>query len=393
MLSFHLFITSCFPMGVPIEWNVLFVYSMFVLFGHYAELSPLDVLDDPLLAVVLAVGLLVGPVLRQPPARTRSRSCPAMRYYAGNWAAIALAVPQGRGRSALDERITKTAKTIPEQLAVLYDDDTIRADRGQAPGLPLHAPARPGPERGAAPRSVDDLEDYEHQRGRGHRRRGAGLELRRRPPAPRAAAGRGPGRVRLRPGRPAGPDRWSPSPSGKPWVHWRIVDAADGLVEEGRIVVADLLDHQPWPEEGSIDLHAVEPVSDELLVVHHRRRPARRPPPHPAVPAADDPVLPGHRRRRPVDPAEPHRPVPGQLPGLRQGPRHLLPVGRLPLDDPHWTDDRAQRVAAFLWYYRLVGVVAFELTGQRWLLMSSRTPSSTSSSPTRRSASAGTRAG
>ncbi len=34
-----------------------------------------------------------------------------------------------------------------------------------------------------------------------------------------------------------------------------------------------------------------------------------------------------------------------------------------------WTDERAQRLAAFLWYYRLVGVVAFELTGERWLLM------------------------
>ena len=34
-----------------------------------------------------------------------------------------------------------------------------------------------------------------------------------------------------------------------------------------------------------------------------------------------------------------------------------------------WTDDRAQHVAAFLWYYRLVGVVAFELLGFRWLLM------------------------
>jgi hypothetical protein len=34
-----------------------------------------------------------------------------------------------------------------------------------------------------------------------------------------------------------------------------------------------------------------------------------------------------------------------------------------------WVDDRAQHIAAFLWYYRLVGVVAFELLGYRWLLM------------------------
>ncbi len=34
-----------------------------------------------------------------------------------------------------------------------------------------------------------------------------------------------------------------------------------------------------------------------------------------------------------------------------------------------WNDDRAQHLAAFLWYYRLVGVVAFELLGYRWLLL------------------------
>lgn len=35
----------------------------------------------------------------------------------------------------------------------------------------------------------------------------------------------------------------------------------------------------------------------------------------------------------------------------------------------NWTDGFAQRVAAFLLFYRLVGVVAFELTDQRWLLL------------------------
>lgn len=45
-------------------------------------------------------------------------------------------------------------------------------------------------------------------------------------------------------------------PLAKPWMHWRIVDAADGLVDEGRIVTADLLDHQPWPDEATIGIHA-----------------------------------------------------------------------------------------------------------------------------------------
>jgi hypothetical protein len=35
----------------------------------------------------------------------------------------------------------------------------------------------------------------------------------------------------------------------------------------------------------------------------------------------------------------------------------------------NWRNPFAVGVAAFLWYYRLVGVLAFELTGARWLLM------------------------
>ena len=56
----------------------------------------------------------------------------------------------------------------------------------------------------------------------------------------------------------------------------------------------------------------------------------------------------------------------------------------------NWTSLPAFQVSRFLYFYRLVGVVAFELTQVRGrCCWSSRTPSSTSSSPTRRSARAG----
>ncbi len=35
----------------------------------------------------------------------------------------------------------------------------------------------------------------------------------------------------------------------------------------------------------------------------------------------------------------------------------------------NWTNGAAFRIGQFLWYYRLVGVVAFELSGARWLLL------------------------
>ena len=58
----------------------------------------------------------------------------------------------------------------------------------------------------------------------------------------------------------------------------------------------------------------------------------------------------------------------------------------------NWTRAPAVGISRFLFFYRMVGVMAFELTGVRRCCWSSRTPSSTSSSPTRGCGCAGTRA-
>ena len=42
---------------------------------------------------------------------------------------------------------------------------------------------------------------------------------------------------------------------GSPTLDWRIVDAATGAIARGRIVTADLLDHQPWEADG-LALHS-----------------------------------------------------------------------------------------------------------------------------------------
>lgn len=252
MLCFHLFITSCFPMGVPIEWNVLFLYSMFVLFGHVAELSPADVLDRPLLVALLAAGLLVGPVLGN--LRPDKISfLPAMRYYAGNWAASLWLFRTGTS-TALDEHVTKTARTLVPQLELLYGEDTIRAVQGKLRAfrsMHLHGRAL----NAVLPLAVDDLEAYEITEGEstcgillgwnfgdGHLHHEQLLA------AVQARCHFAPGDLRC--------VFLESQPINRPWMHWRIVDAAEGLVDEGRIVVRDLLGHQPWPE-GDIPLHRV----------------------------------------------------------------------------------------------------------------------------------------
>jgi hypothetical protein len=249
MLAFHLFITSCFPMGVPIEWNVLFVYSMFVLFGEHAEISPLDVLEDPVLALLLLIGLLVGPVFGN--LRPDKVSfLPSMRYYAGNWAASLWLFRRGT-ETRLDDCLTKTAPTIDRQLAALYDEDTIRAVRGKLRAfrsMHLHGRAL----NAVLPRLVDDLEAYTIEEGEatagvvlgwnfgdGHLHHEQLLA------AVQAECRFGPGDLRVL--------VLESQPAGRPSVHWRTVDAATGPLEEGHVVVADLLAHQPFPDPGAID--------------------------------------------------------------------------------------------------------------------------------------------
>lgn len=261
MLLFHLFITSCFPMGVPIEWNVLFVYSMFFLFadlsfGDYGTVELADITGKPVVILALAIGLLVGPVLGN--LRPDKVSfLPGMRYYAGNWAASLWLFRKdadgGDCSTLLDERLTKTAGTINRQLAVLYDEDTIRAVNGKLRAfrsMHLHGRAL----NALLPTVVDDLEAYAVNEGEGT----AGVILgwnfgdghlhhEQLLAAVQAECGFAPGDLRVL--------ALESQPAGKPWMHWRVFDAADGLQAEGRVVVADLLAHQPWPEPGAIDIH------------------------------------------------------------------------------------------------------------------------------------------
>ncbi|MFI5624007.1 DUF3556 domain-containing protein [Nocardioides sp. NPDC051685] len=88
MVIFHLFITSLFPLAVPLEWNVLFAFATIFLFGGFPASDGYGVTDmsPPWLAVLIAAALLFFPVLGNFRPDLVS-FLPAMRQYSGNWAA------------------------------------------------------------------------------------------------------------------------------------------------------------------------------------------------------------------------------------------------------------------------------------------------------------------
>jgi hypothetical protein len=122
-LLLHGFITSNVPMGVPIEWNVMVVYGVFALFASHAEIGLLDA--GPAVGVLLAISALAVPIAGNlwP---DRISFLPAMRYYAGNWAA-SVWLFRGDSYRALHRELVMSSPWIDDQLARFYDEATATA--------------------------------------------------------------------------------------------------------------------------------------------------------------------------------------------------------------------------------------------------------------------------
>ncbi|TNM49510.1 DUF3556 domain-containing protein [Nocardioides albidus] len=87
MVLFHIFITSTFPLAVPLEWNILFGYIAIALFAGFPNGDGYSLFDfsEPWMLPVIAAGLLFFPVLGNLRPDLVS-FLPSMRQYAGNWA-------------------------------------------------------------------------------------------------------------------------------------------------------------------------------------------------------------------------------------------------------------------------------------------------------------------
>lgn len=242
MTLFHLFITSCVPMAVPIEWNFLMVYGAWFLFGVHADVSPLAV-SSPALASFLAIACVAVPLAGNLFPSRVSFLC-AMRYYAGNWP-YSIWLFKGDSSRKLDECLVKAAPRVPEQLRRFYDEDAaagllskIQAFRA----MHLHGRAV----QRLLPRAVPELDEYEYVDGElvvgvvlgwnfgdGHLH---DLRLLR---AVQSQCRFAEGELRCL--------FVEAQPMGRSKFAWSIADAATGVRETGEMDVRELVGLQPWP--------------------------------------------------------------------------------------------------------------------------------------------------
>ncbi len=247
MVIFHLNILSNLPMGVPLEWNVFFIFSLFYLFGHYGAIRATDLRSPVLLAIVIAAVAIViaGNLFPE-----KISFLPAMRYYAGNWATSLWCFRAG-AEDKIEANVVKSSALVVNQLTKLYGAATaeVMSDKVAAfRAMHTHGRAL----NGLLPRALGgeaNEADYRVREGEvvagplvgwnfgeGHLHNEQLIEAVQR----RCKFEDGDVRVIILEGQPI--------QTQKQW--YRIVDAKSGMIEAGYVDVADMLARQPWPEPG-----------------------------------------------------------------------------------------------------------------------------------------------
>ncbi|MDP7702487.1 DUF3556 domain-containing protein [Mycobacterium sp. TY815] len=244
MVLFHLNILSNLPMGVPLEWNVFFIFSLFYLFGHYGAIRATD-LRSPLLLALIAIAVAIVIVGNMFPEKISF--LPSMRYYAGNWATSTWCFRAG-AEDKIEADVVKSSALVVNQLTKLYGAATaeVMSDKvGAFRAMHTHGRAL----NGLLARAIDNEADYRVRDGEivagplvgwnfgeGHLHNEQLLEALQR----RCNFEDGDVRVIVLEGQPIHIQ--------KQW--YRIVDAKTGVIESGYVDVSDMLTRQPWPEPG-----------------------------------------------------------------------------------------------------------------------------------------------
>ena len=249
--ALHANIFFSIPMGVPLEWNVIFAYGAWVMYGEHADIRVWDI-DNPILWAILIVCTLAVPLWGNFRPGDASFLW-TMRYYAGNWANSMWITKPGT-LDRVDDAVVSAAPSQRRQFESMYDPElcereimpVIVGKMHTFRSMHLHGRAinslMPNALAGIDGAHLDDYEviDGEVFVGLalgwnfgdghfGHEQFLAALHKR---------CNFAPGDVRA--------IFLESQPLHTEWMEYRIIDGALGTIETGKIHVSDFANRQPW---------------------------------------------------------------------------------------------------------------------------------------------------
>ncbi|WP_009479827.1 DUF3556 domain-containing protein [Rhodococcus sp. JVH1] len=252
MVGFHLFIVSTFPLAVPLEWNVLFAYAtvfLFLGFPNWDGYAPWE-MSPPWLALIIVAALLFFPILGN--LRPDKVSfLPSMRQYAGNWASAVWAFAPG-AETKLNQVTRSAGNQIDQFVAFGYEPQWAEITLQKTIAWrSMHSQGR-----GMFSLLLTNLPDIDTRTvregeflcnsligfnfGDGHLHNEDLIR------AVQSQAHFEPGEAVI---------AWVESEAfGSGVQHYKLIDAALGVIERGTWKVADAVSEQPWLPNGPIPL-------------------------------------------------------------------------------------------------------------------------------------------
>lgn len=253
MVSFHLFIISTFPLAVPVEWNLLFAYATIFLFLGFPSWEGYAIADmsSPWLTVGLLAALCFFPILGNLRPDLVS-FLPAMRQYAGNWAAAVWAFAPGA-----EEKLNRVTRSAGNQVDQLIDYGYTPGDAELFAQQTIAWRSMHSQGRGLFSVLLKNLADVDSRTvregevvcntligfnfGDGHLHNEDLIR------AVQDEAHFEPGELIV---------VWVESqPIHRRVQHYKVIDAALGVIERGTWDPADAIEEQPWLPNGPIPLN------------------------------------------------------------------------------------------------------------------------------------------
>ena len=250
MIGLHTYIISAFPLAVPLEWNALFAYAAVFLFLGFPAWNGYAISDmsSLWLTVGILAALLFFPILGN--FRPDKVSfLPSMRQYAGNWASALWTFTPG-AEAKLNKVTRPVANTVDQFIAYGYEPVWAEVTMNRAIAWrSMHTQGR-----GLFSVLIKALPDIDTRTvreaefccnsligfnfGDGH------LHDENMIAAVQREAGFEPGEMVV---------AWVESQAwGSSVQHYKLIDAALGVIETGTWEVADAAEAQPWLPDGPI---------------------------------------------------------------------------------------------------------------------------------------------